>query len=97
MRALRWGVLGLGRAATSLSPSVAADPRVRVVFGSEAPGSGTSTMNPETGRPSDDLVPVIERMEFLTSEDRRKILHANALGVFPLLAARLRPAERARA
>jgi predicted TIM-barrel fold metal-dependent hydrolase len=69
----------------------------QMVFGSEAPGSGTSVKNPETGRPSDDLVPVLERMASLTTEDRRKILHDNVMRVFPLLAARLRPKEPARA
>jgi predicted TIM-barrel fold metal-dependent hydrolase len=69
----------------------------QMVFGSEAPGSGTSVRNPETGRPSDDLVPVLERMPSLTAQDRRGILHDNALRVFPLLAARLRVTEPARA
>jgi predicted TIM-barrel fold metal-dependent hydrolase len=59
----------------------------QMVFGSEAPGSGTSVKNPETGRPSDDLVAVLERMSFLTAEDRRKILHDNVMRVFPRLAA----------
>ncbi len=59
----------------------------QMVFGSEAPGSGTSTKNPETGRPSDDLVPVIERIAFLSADDRRALLHDNALRVFPRLAA----------
>lgn len=65
----------------------------QMVFGSEAPGSGTSVKNPETDRPSDDLVPVLERMSFLTADDRRKILHDNVLRVFPRLAARLRSAK----
>ncbi len=69
----------------------------QMVFGSEAPGSGTSTKNPQTGRPSDDLVPVIAGLGFLTAGDRRKILHDNVLRVFPRLAARLRSAEPARA
>jgi predicted TIM-barrel fold metal-dependent hydrolase len=69
----------------------------QLVFGSEAPGSGTSVKNPETGRPSDDLVPVLERMTFLSADDRRKILHDNVLRVFPRLAARLRAGEPARA
>ncbi len=68
----------------------------QILFGSEAPGSGTSTKNPETGRPSDDLVPVIAGLSFLSAADRQKILHDNALRVFPLLAARLRSAEPAR-
>lgn len=57
----------------------------RMLFGTEAPGSGTSTLNPATNRPSDDLVPVIELMDFLTTEDKVKILRENAIRVFPLL------------
>lgn len=60
----------------------------RMLFGTEAPGTGTSVADPETGRPSDDLVPVIDGFPFLSAEDKRKILHDNALRVFPLLAAR---------
>ena len=69
----------------------------QMVFGSEAPGSGTSVLNPETGRPSDDLVATLERMTSLTAEDRRKILHDNVVRVFPRLASRLRSAETVRA
>ena len=58
----------------------------QVVFGTEAPGSGTSDLNVETNKPSDDLIPVLERFDFLTNDDRRKILHDNAMRVFPLLA-----------
>ena len=56
-----------------------------MVFGTEAPGSGTSVMNPETGKPSDDLIPVIESMDFLSDEDKRKILRDNAIKLFPRL------------
>lgn len=57
----------------------------QMVFGTEAPGSGTAILNPLTNRPSDDLIPVLETFEFLTNDDRRKILHDNLLRVFPLL------------
>jgi predicted TIM-barrel fold metal-dependent hydrolase len=57
----------------------------QVIFGTEAPGSGTSDLNVETNRPSDDLIPVFEHFDFLTNEDRRKILHDNAIRVFPRL------------
>jgi predicted TIM-barrel fold metal-dependent hydrolase len=59
----------------------------QMVFGTEAPGSGTAILNPLTKRPSDDLIPVLETFDFLTNEDRRKILHDNLLRVFPLLGA----------
>ncbi len=58
----------------------------RMVFGTEAPGTGTSVLNPETGKPSDDLVPVIDRLEFLSTEDKVKIFTENPRRVFPLLA-----------
>jgi predicted TIM-barrel fold metal-dependent hydrolase len=48
-------------------------------------GSGTSDLNVETNRPSDDLIQVLEHFDFLTNEDRRKILHDNAIRVFPRL------------
>ncbi len=57
----------------------------RMLFGTEAPGTGTSIINPETGKPSDDLVPVIDSIEFLTTEDKIKIFSANAKKIFPLL------------
>jgi len=57
----------------------------RIVFGTEAPGSGTGVLNPETGKPSDDLIPVIDSMDFLTAQDKRKILRENAIQLFPRL------------
>ena len=51
-------------------------------FGTEAPGSG-GAIRPDTGRPSDDLVPVIDSLEFLTADDKEKIFHKNPLKVFP--------------
>ncbi len=56
----------------------------RMLFGTEAPGSG-GAVRPDTGRPSDDLVPVIDRLEILSHEDKVKIFHTNAKKVFPLL------------
>ncbi|HUZ77384.1 MAG TPA: amidohydrolase family protein [Chloroflexota bacterium] len=57
----------------------------QVLFGTEAPGSGGSP-RPDTGRPSDDLVPVIDSIDFLTHEDKVKIFNANPKRVFPRLA-----------
>jgi predicted TIM-barrel fold metal-dependent hydrolase len=54
----------------------------RLVFGTEAPGSG-GAIRPETGRTSDDLVPVLDSFEFLTDADRRAIFHDNPLKVVP--------------
>ncbi len=53
----------------------------QMLFGTEAPGSG-GAVRPETGRPSDDLVPVIDSLEFLSTEDKMKILQKNPLKVF---------------
>lgn len=57
----------------------------RMLFGTEAPGTGTSIINPETGKPSDDVVPLIDGIEFLSAEDKLKIFNGNAKRVFPLL------------
>lgn len=57
----------------------------RMLFGTEVPGTGTSIINPDTGKPSDDIVPVIDSIEFLTAEDKKKIFFGNAKRVFPLL------------
>ncbi|MCD4534283.1 amidohydrolase [Nocardioides sp. cx-169] len=57
----------------------------RMVFGTEAPGSG-GAVRPETGRTSDDLVPVLDSFGFLSDEDRTRILHDNPLKVVPGMA-----------
>jgi predicted TIM-barrel fold metal-dependent hydrolase len=56
----------------------------RMLFGSEAPGSGRA-VRPETGRTSDDLVPVIAGFDFLSEEDRMKIFNSNPARVIPAL------------
>jgi predicted TIM-barrel fold metal-dependent hydrolase len=57
----------------------------RMVFGTEAPGSGRA-VRPETGRTCDDLVPVIGSFDFLTEEDKVKIFSDNPARVVPALA-----------
>jgi predicted TIM-barrel fold metal-dependent hydrolase len=57
----------------------------RMVFGSEAPGSGRA-VRPETGRTSDDLVPVIGDFGFLSDDDKKKIFNENPARVVPGLA-----------
>lgn len=54
----------------------------RCMFGTENPGSG-STTNPDTGRPFDDLRPVIEAIDFLSEADKKLIFEDNAYTVFP--------------
>ncbi len=56
----------------------------RMCFGTETPGSGTAVNNPETGRPSDDLVPVIDSMSMLSEQDKLDIFHHRPKRVFPL-------------
>jgi predicted TIM-barrel fold metal-dependent hydrolase len=56
----------------------------RMVFGTEAPGSGRA-VRPETGRTSDDLVPVIDGFGFLTEDDKLAIFHHNPAKVIPAL------------
>jgi hypothetical protein len=55
-------------------------------FGTEAPGSG-GALRPETGRPADDLVPVLEGFGFLSDGDRRAIFHENPVRLVPGLKA----------
>jgi predicted TIM-barrel fold metal-dependent hydrolase len=57
----------------------------RMVFGTEAPGSGTAIRNPETGKPSDDVLAIIDRFPFLNDADKIAMVHDNPLRVFPLL------------
>jgi predicted TIM-barrel fold metal-dependent hydrolase len=57
----------------------------RMVFGTEAPGSGRA-VRPETGRTCDDLVPVIGDFGFLSEDDKKKIFTENPARVVPGLA-----------
>jgi predicted TIM-barrel fold metal-dependent hydrolase len=56
----------------------------RLVFGTEAPGSG-SAIRPDTGRTVDDLVPVLRSLDVLSDDDRAAILNRNPARVVPLL------------
>jgi hypothetical protein len=57
----------------------------RMCFGTEVPGSGTA-VRPETGRPGDDLVPVIGGFRFLSEDDKSAIVNTNSGHVCPALA-----------
>jgi len=59
----------------------------RMLFGTEVPGSGKA-IRPETGRPGDDLLPLISALPFLSEEDKLNMFHHNALKVVPRLAGR---------
>lgn len=53
----------------------------QMLFGTESPGSG-GAIRPETGKASDDLVPVIDSLDCLTAEDKLNIFQKNPLRVF---------------
>lgn len=57
----------------------------QMLFGSEAPGTGTGVINPDTNKPSDDLIPVIDTIGFLSAEDKLKIFAGTSRRIFPLL------------
>jgi predicted TIM-barrel fold metal-dependent hydrolase len=62
----------------------------RMLFGSEAPGSGRHT-NPETGLSGDNLVPVIGGYSFISEADKLYIFNDGPREVFPAFT-RLDPA-----
>jgi predicted TIM-barrel fold metal-dependent hydrolase len=53
------------------------------LFGTEAPGAGSS-VDPRTGKAMDDLKPIIEGFNWLTKEDREKIFELNARKLYRL-------------
>ncbi|MDE3076333.1 MAG: amidohydrolase [Chloroflexota bacterium] len=57
----------------------------QMCFGTEAPGSGRA-VRPETGKTSDDLIPVISAFEFLSEDEKVRIFNRNPAKVFPKLA-----------
>jgi predicted TIM-barrel fold metal-dependent hydrolase len=59
----------------------------RMLFGTEAPGSGSRAIRESNGLPSDDLVPIITGYDFLTDDQKLDILNRNAKRFFPLLKA----------
>lgn len=59
-----------------------------VLFGSEMFGTA-APIDPLTGRSFDDIVPIIDKMETLTEEDKDNIFWKNALRVYPRLQGRL--------
>ena len=59
-----------------------------VLFGSEMFGTA-APIDPLTGHSFDDIVPIIDKMEMLTEEDKDNIFWKNALRVYPRLQGRL--------
>ena len=58
----------------------------QICFGTEAPGSGRAP-RADTGRPGDDLVPIIDGFDFLSAQDKKLIFHDNCARVCPGLGA----------
>ena len=54
-----------------------------LVFGAECPGVGSS-VNPDTNHTFDDIVPFIERMDNLTTEQKQNILENNARRLYKI-------------
>jgi predicted TIM-barrel fold metal-dependent hydrolase len=54
----------------------------QMLFGTEVPGSGGAP-RPESGRPADDLLPVIDKLEILSEADKMAVFHDNPKRVFP--------------
>ena len=53
------------------------------LFGAECPGVG-SQLHPGTGKPLDDVAPSIKAVEWLSDEDKDKVLSGNAIKLFKL-------------
>ena len=53
----------------------------QMLFGTESPGSG-GAIRPDTGKASDDMIPVIDGLGCLSAEDKLKIFQKNPLKVF---------------
>jgi predicted TIM-barrel fold metal-dependent hydrolase len=56
----------------------------RFAFGTEAPGAG-NVINPETGKRSDDMLPLFESMKEITADQKRMLYYDNPKMLFPLL------------
>ena len=64
-----------------------------ICFGTEAPGSGGAVRQESdhpskvaVGKTSDDLLPVIDSLDFLSEDDKTTIINKNPLKVFPSFA-----------
>jgi 4-oxalmesaconate hydratase len=74
---------------TALYTKEAVELLIRVVgpdnclFGTERPGTGTAK-DPDTGKWMDDVLPYIEGIEWLSKEDKRKVLEGNAKKIYRL-------------
>jgi hypothetical protein len=54
-----------------------------MLFGTEVPGSGSHLRNPQTGKPADDVLAILDRFEFISDEDRCRMIYDNPRRVFP--------------
>jgi hypothetical protein len=53
-----------------------------MIFGTEAPGSGQA-VRPETGKTSDDMIPILDAISFLSDSDKMDIMHNNGAKFLP--------------
>ena len=56
----------------------------RCLYGAECPGVGSS-IDPETGKTFDDIVPIIKSFEWLSQDDKAAIFETNARRVFNIV------------
>jgi predicted TIM-barrel fold metal-dependent hydrolase len=54
----------------------------QMMFGTEAPGSGQA-VRPESGKTSDDMIPIIDAVPFLSEKDKMDIFHNNPAKFLP--------------
>lgn len=54
----------------------------QMIFGTEAPGSGQA-VRPETGKTSDDMIPILDAIPFLSDSDKMDIMHNNGAKFLP--------------
>ena len=57
----------------------------QMVFGTEVPGSGSAAFNPQTDRPADDVLAILDHFDFLSEAQTLDIVHHNPQRIFPLL------------
>lgn len=56
-----------------------------MVFGTEVPGSGSHLRNPQTGKPADDVLAMLDGFDFIDDEARFQMIYDNPRRVFPRL------------
>lgn len=68
-----------------LAASIRQRGATRMLFGTEVPGSGSHLRNPQTGRPADDVLAMLDGFDFISDDDRFQMIYDNPRRVFPKL------------